>query len=199
MRTLIRWQQRRELDILRHQMEQMLQDSTPTHRINESLKSFQASATYTPVTDLTSTETALVLRTEVPGAKAKDLDVRVTREAVVISGDRYSEQKSETDSRGRSEFHYSQFRRVIPLPVPVQHQQVKANFENGILTLELPKVTAEKPQVVKVNLEAVQPSKEETSDADRADTWIETANRDEAGIQAFDALSLEEDLWAATA
>jgi len=48
----------------------------------------------------------------------------------------------------RSEFRYGNFQRVIPLPVPIQNEQVKAEFKNGVLTLTLPKVTEARRTVV---------------------------------------------------
>jgi HSP20 family protein len=84
--------------------------------------------------------------------EAKDLDVHVTAEAVSISGERQSEIQSEEKGVTRSEFRYGQFRRVIPLPTPIQNDKVKADYKNGILSLTLPKVEAEKTKVVKVNI-----------------------------------------------
>jgi HSP20 family protein len=84
--------------------------------------------------------------------EAKDLDVHVTAEAVSISGERQSEMHSEDKGVTRSEFRYGQFRRVIPLPTPIQNDKVQADYKNGILSLILPKVEAEKTKVVKVNI-----------------------------------------------
>ncbi|PMB08086.1 heat-shock protein Hsp20, partial [Fischerella thermalis CCMEE 5282] len=51
-----------------------------------------------------------------------------------------------------SEFRYGQFQRIIPLPVSIKNEQVKAEFKNGVLTLTLPKVEAVKRKVVKLDL-----------------------------------------------
>ncbi|WP_293096526.1 Hsp20/alpha crystallin family protein [Moorena sp. SIOASIH] len=80
------------------------------------------------------------------------LDVRVTEQAVSISGKRWSETSTQENGMKRSEFRYGKFQPVIPLPTRIQHDQVKADYTNGILSLSLPKAESEKQKVFKVNL-----------------------------------------------
>ncbi len=110
-----------------------------------------------PAIELKTADTEVVLRAELPGIDVKDLDVQVTREAVSISGEYKAETKTEEGRIVRSELRYGKFHRVIPLPFKVQNDQVKAEFQDGILTLVLPKLQAELPKVVKVNLNTTQP------------------------------------------
>jgi HSP20 family protein len=142
--ALIRWQPFSELETLRTQMDQVFEQLAGVER-NDT-------PNWKPAIELQDTEENLILRAEVPGIEGKDLDIRVTREAVAISGEhRYQKQANE---RGyfRSEFRYGKFHRVIPLPVAIQNDQVQADFQHGILTLTLPKVTEARRTVVKVNL-----------------------------------------------
>lgn len=106
--------------------------------------------TWKPAVELQDTEDNLILRAEIPGIEGKDLDIRVTREAVAISGEHHYEKTERGNFR--TEFRYGKFQRVIALPVAVQNDQVQAEFKNGILTLTLPKVTEARRQVVKVNI-----------------------------------------------
>uniref|UniRef100_B8HWL6 Heat shock protein Hsp20 n=1 Tax=Cyanothece sp. (strain PCC 7425 / ATCC 29141) TaxID=395961 RepID=B8HWL6_CYAP4 len=106
----------------------------------------------TPAIELKETETDVILRAEVPGMSAENLDVQVTRNAVAITGENRHEQKSETKGYFHSEFRYGRFQRIVPLPVKVENDQVKAEFKDGILTLTLPKAADERRKVVKVNL-----------------------------------------------
>jgi HSP20 family protein len=101
---------------------------------------------------MTETDDAVHIRLEVPGMEAKDLNIEVTAESVAISGERKEETKTEEKGMTRSEFRYGQFRRVIPLPTRINNQNVKAEYKDGILKLELPKAEEEKHKVVKVNL-----------------------------------------------
>jgi len=165
--ALIRWQPFQEMETLRRQMDQMFDEMTALNRNSQ--------ATWQPAIELQDTEENVILRAEIPGIEGKDLDVRVTREAVAITGEHRYEKKAEEKGFFRSEFRYGKFGRVIPLPVAVQNDQVKADFTNGILTLTLPKVDAAKNRVVKLNLAEyavpMEASSEQPADSEANDVW----------------------------
>lgn len=144
--ALIRWEPFREIDSLQREMNRLF-DSLATPENGEFNK-----VAFMPAAELQETANTIELRVEVPGLDAKDLDVRVTEQAVAISGERQSERKAEENGMTRSEFRYGKFQRVIPLPTRVQNTQVKADYKNGILNLSLPKAEEEKNKVFKVDL-----------------------------------------------
>lgn len=106
-----------------------------------------------PVAELRETDAALILKLELPGVEAKDVDIQVSEKAVSVTAERKTETKTEDNGNVRSEFYYGKFQRVIPLPARIQNTDVKAEYKDGILNLTLPKAEAEKNKVVKVNLE----------------------------------------------
>lgn len=150
--ALIRWQPWQEMETLRRQLDQLFDDIAP---VNREAVLAQRKA-WGPAIELQNDDADIILRAELPGVDAKDLDVQVTREAVLISGEHRSETKTEEQHFVRSEFRYGNFRRVVPLPAAVKNDQVQADFKDGILTLTLPK--AEAPQVVKLNLNGATPA-----------------------------------------
>lgn len=107
---------------------------------------------YMPLAEMEETDNEIHLRLEVPGMEAKDLDVKVTEDLVSIHGERKTESKTEDKGVIRSELHYGKFERRIPLPAPVQTDQVQAECKNGMLRLTLPKVNSEQREAVKVNI-----------------------------------------------
>lgn len=133
------WQPWREIDTLRHQFDQLI----------DSVASGD-SADWTPAIELKDAGHALVLRAQLPGINAEDLNVQVTKDAVSLAGEHRQENRSEENGFFRTEFRYGKFQRVIPLPVEVQNDQVQAEFKEGVLSLTLPKV--EQAKVVKLNL-----------------------------------------------
>ena len=144
--TLIRWEPLREVDTLQREMNRLFEDFLPTTpRHNGELA-------FAPAVELHETTDAVTLKLEAPGIEAKDLDIQVTEESVLISGERKSETKSEEKGVIRSEFRYGKFQRVIPMPARIDNQHVKADYNHGVLTLTLPKAEEEKNKVVKVNL-----------------------------------------------
>ncbi len=145
--ALTRWEPFREIDTLQRQMNRLFEDfSPPVSRLANG------GLTFAPAAELSETDDAVHLRLEIPGIDAKDLNIEVTAEAVSISGERKSEQKTEEDGITRSEFRYGKFQRVIPLPARIQNADVKADYKDGILNLTLPKAEEEKNKVVRVNL-----------------------------------------------
>jgi HSP20 family protein len=148
--TVIRWQPWQEVEALRRQFDQMVEEFAPVSR--EGLLTSVNRAVRTPAVELKTTDTDVILRAEVPGIAAKDLSVEVTREAVSIAGEFRSETKEDDHAFYRSEFRYGNFRRIVPLPAEVDNEAVKAEFQDGILTLTLPKLNEAKSKVVKVNL-----------------------------------------------
>ena len=144
--AIVRYSPFREIDRLQRQMNHLFDDIVlPTwdkdYRFN-----------LVPAAELSETEDAIHLKLEIPGMEASDLDVEVTKDSVSISGERKEETKTEEKGVTKSEFRYGKFHRVIPLPAQVENTNVKAEYKDGILTLNLPKAEAEKTKVVKVNL-----------------------------------------------
>lgn len=176
MMTSTRLQPWQEMEMARRQFNHIFNELMPTRE-----------AIWTPAIEFNSTEDNFIVRVQLPGIKAENVDVQVGQEAIAISGERKFEQ---TDVKGfRSEFRYGKFRRVITLPAAVQNDQVKAEFNDGILTLTLPRYQAVRPAVVKLNLagtseaafapqpEAIAPQQEVTTpeasqtEAETADVW----------------------------
>jgi HSP20 family protein len=138
-----------EMEVLRRQMDRIFGEMRNVDN--------EAQATWQPAIELQDTEESVILRSLLPGIEAKDLDIRVTKEAVAISGEHRPQQYL------RSEFRYGKFQRIVALPVAVQNDRVSAEFKDGILTLTLPKVVDGRRKVVKVNLTEATASPDTTS------------------------------------
>lgn len=114
--------------------------------VREPLSSFEwpfgGSAPWTPAIDVSEDETQVTVRAEVPGVDPKDVDVTVSGNQLVISG----EKKESTERSGKdfhvSESRYGSFRRVVPLPGAVDAGQVEARCADGVLTVSLKKTQA---------------------------------------------------------
>lgn len=141
--AIMSWQRQRDIQAMRRAMDSMFGDMMVRQPQMVAFK---------PAVELQYTDEALVLRAQIPGIDARDLDIRVTKQAVVISGEKSDNNQTEKIGYFRSEFTYGKFQRVIQLPVAVDNDKVQAEYKNGILSLTLPKASAARNQVVKVNL-----------------------------------------------
>lgn len=145
--AIVRWNPWQEMSALQRQIDRLFDNTlVPATALERNFLRV-------PSAEIEETKDAIHLKLEVPGMEAKDIDVQVTENAVLISGERKSETKTEEKGITRSEFQYGKFRRVIPLSARIQNTNVTAEYKDGILNLTLPKTEAEKNKVVKVNLE----------------------------------------------
>jgi HSP20 family protein len=154
--TITRWQPLYRLNTLQRDMDRLFDQLTQTSW-GDAMPA-QHNQDWVPAVEVKETDAHVILRAEVPGVAAEDLDIQVTRNAVAITGEHRYENKSEDNGYYRSEFRYGQFQRIVPLPSKVENEQVKAEFKDGILTLTMPKAEDERRKVFKVNLTAEQPT-----------------------------------------
>lgn len=117
---------------------------------------FTASAV--PPIELSHNADQVILKAELPGLKPEDLDITVMPEAVMIKGHYAQTTKTAHQQIYRTELRSGSFHRTIPLPMAVDHTAATATFEDGILTLTLPKQQVVKPQAVKVAISSTHPA-----------------------------------------
>ena len=106
-----------------------------------------------PKLDVHEDDKAVHVKAERPGLDEKDLNVTLKENTLTISGEKKEEKKEEDKNRN---YHYCErsfgsFSRTIILPEGIKADEVKANYKNGILDIELPK--GEKARPKKVNVE----------------------------------------------
>lgn len=148
MRTVTRWGPVGELVSLQEMMDRVFEDSfvrspdSPTDAIG---------ARTLPI-DLHETPDEFVLSASVPGMKAEELDITVTGDSLQIKGE--PKGGSETNDSGyiKRERHYGAFYRRLDLPSGVERGKAEAKFENGVLTLTLPKAEGIKPKQIRINV-----------------------------------------------
>lgn len=111
----------------------------PFGSLSDSISSW---GRWTPTLDVSESDTAVVVRAELPGVDPKDLDITVTGDRLTIAG----EKKETVEKKDRDVFHresrYGSFSRTVPLPATVDQQDVSAEYTNGVLTVTLKKSPA---------------------------------------------------------
>ena len=107
---------------------------------------------WSPAVDIYETENELVLKADLPDINEKDLDVRVENNTLSIHGERKFEQKVKEGGYLRTERSYGSFSRSFSLPNTISTENIKAEYKNGVLTVEMPKRAESKPKQVKVSV-----------------------------------------------
>src|SRR5206468_8845231 len=109
---------------------------------------------WAPAVDIYETEHELVVRADLPDIDPKDLDIRVENNILTIRGERKFEKKVNEDNYLRVERAYGTFSRSFTLSNTVNSDAIKADYQNGVLTLNIPKREEAKPKQIKVNVAA---------------------------------------------
>uniref|UniRef100_A0A5B7AC80 Putative 17.class I heat shock protein-like n=1 Tax=Davidia involucrata TaxID=16924 RepID=A0A5B7AC80_DAVIN len=106
-----------------------------------------------PRIDWKETPEAHILNADVPGLRKEEVKVEVVDDRVLqISGERTREQEEKDDTWHRVERSCGKFIRRFRLPENARMDQVKANMENGVLTVVIPKVEQKKPEVKAIDI-----------------------------------------------
>jgi HSP20 family protein len=107
---------------------------------------------WTPALDVFENKDNLIVKAELPGMKKEDIEVSFHDGALTISGERKGQETHEDAEVYRSERFVGRFQRTISLPAPVNGDQVKAQYTDGVLTITLPKTEEAKPKQINVNV-----------------------------------------------
>jgi HSP20 family protein len=144
--TLTRWNTFQGLNGLQEQVNRLFDTSFPGRADNSAL------TTWAPAVDIYETENELVVKADLPEVSEKDLDVRIENNTLTIRGERKFEKKVAEENYLRVERTYGSFSRSFSLPNSVNNEAIKADYKNGVLTVELPKRAESKPKQVKVTV-----------------------------------------------
>ena len=96
----------------------------------------------TPAADLYEDDNNFYARIELPGVKKKEIDVKLENAVLTVSGNRKSKENEGEQSLS--------FNRSLSIPDGIQGDKIKATYEDGILTVTLPKVELSKPKLIEV-------------------------------------------------
>jgi len=102
--------------------------------------------------DVTENEDGYVVMASVAGIRAEDVEITVEENVLSIKGEFAKESESEEENYLIRERQAGSFGRSIRFPVEVDAEAVDANYENGVLTLNLPKVEEVKPKRVEIKV-----------------------------------------------
>src|SRR2546423_11340493 len=109
--------------------------------------------TWAPAVDIFENEQELIVKADLPDIDPKDLDIRVENNILTIRGERKFEKKQDNGDYLRVERAYGSFSRSFALSSTVNTDAIKADYQNGVLTLHVPKREEAKPKQIKINAE----------------------------------------------
>jgi len=137
-----RWEPFTELASLREAMDRLFEETWP--------RPFEALRPGGLAVDMYETDKDIVVKANVPGVRPEDIDISVVGETLTIRGERKAEERVEQANYFYQERRFGAFSRSLTLPAPVQTDKADARFENGVLTLTLPKAEEAKAKKIEI-------------------------------------------------
>jgi HSP20 family protein len=147
--ALIRWDPFREALTLREAVNRLFDESViRTPRI------WPSAAGLAVAVDLEETDDDVVITADLPGLKPDDVDISVADSTLMMKGGFRLEDEGERGNAHFRERRYGSFQRAISLPAAVNADEANATFEDGVLTVALPKTEETKPKQIEVKARA---------------------------------------------
>lgn len=146
MTTLVRWNPRREMRSLRDEMNRLFEqafDDVPLSR-------WQPSTNWGLSLDVAENDEAFVVTASVPGVNPDDIEITISDNILTIKGEFKADETVEEEKYHIRERRYGSFGRSLTLPVAVNADEVDAQYENGVLRLEVPKAEEVKPRRIEI-------------------------------------------------
>jgi HSP20 family protein len=148
MMDLIQWNPLREMVSLRERMNRLFDDSwCRTDGYGDDV----AMGMWSPAVDMFEKDDHLVIKAELPGMEKKDINLDLKDGVLTLRGERKHENQVQDENFYRREMSYGKFVRTFSLPSDVDPEKIKAEFQNGLLTIEVPKPEQHKPKQITVN------------------------------------------------
>ena len=140
-----RWEPFREMVSLRDAMNSLLQDSfvRPTGLLADG------GPTMLPL-DITENENEFVVKASLPGVRPEDVHITAHGDTLTIRGEIKAVEEKKDEQYHLRERRYGQFQRVVSLSTPIDASKAQAQYEDGVLTLTLPKAEEAKPKEIKI-------------------------------------------------
>ena len=144
--NLVTWDPYRELSTLQDRFSRVFGGGLPRRERDEEL----SLGAWIPPVDIVEEKDRILMTAELPGFKENEIEIQMEGGVLTLRGERKSETEKEGRTFHRMERSYGQFVRSFTLPNNVDRERIKANFANGLLEIELPKLEEAKPRQIKI-------------------------------------------------
>ena len=149
MKTPTKYSELSPLEAIRRDLDLIFDDISPFSKMRRG-NGGNGMQLWTPDTDMSETDDAYMLSVDLPGISKDDVEVSFSDNRLTISGERKEETKEEEEDFLRQERYVGKFSRTFTLPTEVKEEEIKASFEDGVLTVNIPKSEVKKPKQISI-------------------------------------------------
>lgn len=144
MSSLIRWEPAREMMTLREAMDHLF-DEAFTRPFGLTTDGWSR-----PAIDMYQTDKDVVVKASLPGFKSDEVQINIVGDVLTLRGETKQEEEVKEKTYHMHERRWGSFERSIPLPTSVSADKATAEFENGILTITVPKSEKARPKTITI-------------------------------------------------
>ena len=145
--TLVKWTPKRNMFNIFDDVEQMMHQA-----FGHSLEDGFSRLSYSPLMNVSETESDYLVMMDLPGVEKKDVDVNLSNGILTISGERKTSKKSDKNNQIWHEANYGTFSRSFELTSDIVEDEIKANFKDGVLNITIQKAEKIKLAVKKISV-----------------------------------------------
>ena len=146
--AIVPWKPLDELTTMRRDLDSLWDRFFPEAPFHERFTTHE----WMPSIDLTETKDKLLVKAELPGLEAKDVELSIIGDILTIKGEKKEETEEKDEHHFFVERHWGSFERKVKLPALVKTDAIDAKFDKGVLTVKLPKTEEAKKKEIKIDI-----------------------------------------------
>ena len=145
--TLVKWTPKRNMFNIFDEVEQIRPQA-----FDHSLENGSSRPCYSPLMNVSETESDYLIMMDLPGVEKKDVDVNLSNGIVTVSGERKTSEVGNENNRIWNETTHGTFSRSFQLTSDIVEDKIKAKFKYGVLNITIPKAEEVKPEVKQITV-----------------------------------------------
>ena len=143
--TLVKWTPSRNMFNIFDEVEQMMHQT-----FGNSLENGSSRLSYSPLIDVSETESNYLVIMDLPGVEKKDVEVNLSNGVLTVLGERKTSERCDEKKQIWDETIYGTFNRSFELTSDIVEDKIKAKFKDGVLNIAIPKAEEGKPEVKQI-------------------------------------------------
>lgn len=117
-----------------------------------------------PKIEVSENKNEIIVSAEMPGVNEKDIDLQISSDGyLTITGEKRNSTERNEKGNYFSEIHYGMIKRTVPLPWDLDYEKAEAQYNEGVLKIEIPKTAVEKSKMKKISVKASNTAKEKNN------------------------------------
>lgn len=152
--SIEKWSPFKEIESMRREMDKIWVELFPAGRKTEPAwrRPGPDKTVATPAIEIFETKTSVIVKAELPGVKKEDIEISFLDDALSIKGVIMPDEGLPEEDRRYSERDHASYSRTIGFPFKVYPDRITASVKDGILTVDLPKMTEDEPRKITINV-----------------------------------------------